>query len=119
LRKLKLASGPRARELLEYDFKIVRNKVTKMKRELIENYYAEKLNSVRGDHKRTWQVVNQVLYNDVRNSKSACKTLLVEGREILDPSHIAELLNKFFASVGDLLSRELPPISPCKYTPSC
>jgi len=52
-----------AKALLDHDFKLARDSLSNMKRELKKKYYGASLTQVRGDSRRTWKVLNQLVYN--------------------------------------------------------
>ena len=57
------------------------------------------------DTKKTWAVLSDILNRDIRNSVS--DNMIINGLECSDKQAIAEHFNSFFATVGELNSRNI------------
>lgn len=81
-------------------FNRLRNKVTKLIRSKKKSYYELKFNELRGDIKRTWSLINNVIGTSVNNKRGNILKLNVNNNIITDPQDIANALNDHFATVG-------------------
>ena len=61
--------------------------------------------------KKTWQTVKHLIGSDVGRERE--RSLIVDGREIVDTQQIANELNNFFASIGQKLNEEILIIGTC------
>ena len=63
--------------------------------------------------KKTWAVISDILNRDIRNSVS--DNMIINGLECSDKQAIAEHFNSFFATVGELNSRNITEHSDSSY----
>jgi len=83
-----------------------KNRVSSIIRRVKCKFYCNKFDSVRGDVRETWKIVNSII-----NSKSGSKSIdeiEVEGRSITDSQDIAEEFNSYFRDVAVNLERDIP-----------
>ena len=87
------------------EYKRFRNYVTNRVRVAKTDYYHNKLDSYRGDLRRTWRIVNDVLKPNKKtvtlNSVSA------DGIEYSTSEEIAKQLNSYFSTVGQSISESI------------
>ena len=62
------------------------------------NYYSEKFRENAGDMKGTWQTMNDVLKGERKNCR--IDEILVEGKRVTEPKHIANEFSKIFQRLG-------------------
>ena len=90
----------------ELKYKHARNLVNKEKRRCKHEYYMSKFESVKGNLKYTWNVINELL-NKSKN-KSQCEAILVNDRTLENKQDIANEFNKYFNTVGTNIVKNLP-----------
>ena len=93
-----------AKALLDHNFKLARNSLTNMKRELKKKYYGASLTLVHGDSRRTWKVLNQLVYNRSDRGTIDCQKILINQREVTSNIEIATSFNQYFVNVGNSLA---------------
>ena len=81
------------------DYKKLRNKVTKLKRDSKVDYYHRFFDENKKKSSAIWKGIRSIV-NPKNTSRKDIKLLNDKGKNICDPTQIAELLNKSFASVG-------------------
>ena len=86
-------------------YKHLRNKVTQKIRDAIQLHYHGLIEENKGDPKRMWKVINEVL--DKATPSTEVSTLDVEGRTITKEKDIAEALNHHFTTIGPKLASKL------------
>ena len=90
-------------------FKIYRNKISTLtrlsKKMYVHNYFQNNTNNL----KRTWESINDLINRKKKNSKviAAMKRPLNQGISH-DPLENANILNRYFASIGSRLASDLP-----------
>ena len=75
-------------------------------KEIEKNYYSELLTRYKGDAKRTWNVIRDVIGKKGSYRDTFPKDILSEGVKIIDEKTIAETFNKFFINVGPKIGRQ-------------
>ena len=70
------------------------------------NYYGSQFEKYRGDVKRTWAAIKEIL-NRNKKSTEFPKYFVINGSKISDAKLIANNFNTFFANVGPNLSRNI------------
>ena len=70
------------------------------------NYFGSQFEKYRGDVKRTWAAVNEIL-NRNKKSTEFPKYFLINGSKITNAKLIADNFNAFFANVGPNLSKNI------------
>jgi len=94
----------------EANFKTVRNRVTRMIRDSKKSYFSKKFDEVKGDLKRTWAVINNVLHPNFDKKRGNIDKLNVRDSLISNPHDIANALNNYFSTVGsDIASSFVDP----------
>ena len=86
-------------------YKTLRNQANTLNRELIKQYFAEKIPKEKGNMKGTWKTVNQ-LVND-RSKSTNISFLDIGGNHILNSSAIANSMNGYLCSISNDLTSEL------------
>ena len=79
--------------------KLVLKEIEIAKRE----YFARVFATYRSDMKKTWQVISETLSRNIKKNELPSK-FFHEGREIEDPTEIANAFNIYFAHIGKNLS---------------
>ena len=82
--------------------KLVLKEIEIAKRE----YFARVFATYRSDMKKTWQVISETLSRNIKKNELPSK-FVHEGREIEDPTEIANAFNKYFAHIGINLSSKI------------
>ena len=72
-------------------------------------YYHDRLNKFKSDSRKTWNIINDILWRK-KSRKEFPKTFLLDGKEITDKHEIAEKFNSFFTNIGPTFSNKIPSI---------
>ena len=79
-------------------------------------FYTQKVNETRGDIKGTWKVLNSALG---KKTKSATiNSLKIKGKDLSNPSEIANELNNYFCDTARRIRSEDPALKSNENTPS-
>ena len=84
-----------------------KNYVTNEIKRARNNYYHNIFLQYKNDARKTWQVINDLLGNNV--SKKIIKYLLVNNIEYTDSSDIANIFSQYFANIPSSLEANIPP----------
>lgn len=84
---------------LHNHYKKFRNKLTRIKEKSKQNYYSEQLQNSKGDSRKTWNVINNVLRKNKKSSNIPSK-LEINDKVLSTPHLILNGLNDHFASIG-------------------
>ena len=82
------------------EYKIIRNKVTKLKRDIRVEYYHRFFDENKRKSSAIWKGIRSIV-NVNSTTRKDIKLLDEKGKNVCDPNKIAELLGKYFASVGN------------------
>jgi len=88
------------------EYKNFRNKVTAQIRLSKANYYKEKIQDSKGNPRKTWQFINEILSQNKKNS--SVLSLKIDDHEITDSETIANIFNQHFSTVGSNLASQIP-----------
>ena len=75
-----------------------------IKRKSKKNYYLEKILSFKGDVKKTWKTMKDLIGKAKMNKSSLPQKFRVKKTDIFDQVKIATEFNRFFANVGPMLA---------------
>ena len=78
-----------------------------------KKYYKNKFTNYQNNIKKTWQTINEILERSKYNTNKI-NFLLKVGKDICEPTEIANTLNEHFSTVSSKLISQLPP-STIKY----
>lgn len=78
---------------------LYRNVYNRLKTDTRKQYYAELMNNYKGDMKKTWGVINNVLGRN-NNKTSPAQVFMNNDTEISDDNIIAEEFCKYFTEIG-------------------
>ena len=70
-------------------------------------YYHDRLNKFKSDSRKTWNIINDILWRN-KSRKAFPKKFLLDNKEIVDHQEIAEKFNSFFTNIGPNLSNKIP-----------
>ena len=90
----------------EQRYKTYRNKLTSILRKAERAYYKSKLDQYKGDVKRTWIVINDVIRRGKRSKKLA-DFMLKDNQKVYNKQVIANMFNEFYINVGPKLASEI------------
>ena len=89
------------------EYKIVRNELTKMKRDNKIDYYHKYFETNKNKASSIWKGIRSIM--DISNSsRRDIKLLNDNGNTVADPKKIVELFNKYFVNVGPNIDRKIP-----------
>ena len=103
--KLKNKNSESARTIYN-QYKIIRNKITKAKRESKVNYYKDFFDSNKQKSSLIWKGIRS-LVNINNSSKKDIKLINTNGKNVSDPKVIAELFNEYFVNVGSNIDSKI------------
>ena len=83
------------------EYKLPRNKVTAMNRQVRKNYFRNKLEENRGKRKVVWDTLRQVLPSN--NYRTEIDKVVVDGKELIGKHDIASCLNDYFTTIASSL----------------
>lgn len=87
-------------------FRKFRNYVNEEIKRSKSNYYVNLIEDSKGDSNKLWNAVNEVSSRKIQTSPPNC--IISNGIQHTDAWSIATVLNKHFASIGQLLADKLP-----------
>ena len=88
-------------------FKTYKNRLLKVIRNSRKMYYQDLIEKNRGDGKRTWHTLKEVI-GLAPNKSSQIKQITVGTNHITESREISNQLNEFFTTIGPTLERSLP-----------
>ena len=91
----------------EIKYKAYRNKLTALLRTAEKTYYQELLNKSKGDSKKTWDIINNVLRKNPKKSISI-ENFQISGDKIIGKTNISNAFNDHFVHIGSKLQSQLP-----------
>ena len=86
-----------------------RNKFTSIIRAAEKAYYANRFESLKGNMKETWNLINNLIKNNA-TGKPVVKEILSNDQIVNDPIDIANKFNEFFINVGPNLASKIPSV---------
>ena len=97
---------------------LLKSQIREINQEIMEakrTYYARKIEKFKGDAKKTWGTIFEIM-NKNRKKSRFTPFFEVDNRKITDKKDIANEFNNFFSTIGQKLADEintsnLPPIS--------
>ena len=82
------------------------NRTIKLAKEI---YYKETIDSVEGDSKKLWKIID-TLINSKNEEKNFPQKLDIEGKKVRDLQSICNNLNLYFANIGKNLAKSIRPL---------
>ena len=76
-------------------------------------YYINTFNSCQSNIKKTWGLIRQLLSKKDRTSN--IKSIIINGREIIENSEVAEQFNNYFADIAHTLDSQIPSTNQSPY----
>ena len=105
--KLKTATvKSRLMDILMEAYKQVHNRTNAMKSKLKKEYFTDKIRSCERNMKDTWNTINLLINKQPKTT--IISSLLVDGNVVTKPEKIADSMNKYFCSIGEELSKDIP-----------
>ena len=92
------------------DYKIYRNKLTRVKEQAKRLYYNQLIQENMHNFQKVWKTINEIL-NKVpkRNNLRIHQILDNKGVIHTDPPAISNTFNNYFAEVGPSMAKDIPP----------
>ena len=100
--KIKIAAVKTKTEFLISAYRQLRNKATKMNRDVKRAYFMNKIHASEGNLKETWKTIDKLV--NKRSKTTNISSLNVDGNPVTDPVGIANSMAQFFCNFGDDLS---------------
>ena len=95
----------------EETYETFKNLFETIKRRSKKKFYSEKLQKFKGDAKKTWIVMKEILGKCTTKSSTLPTKITVNKTDIFDIKKIADELNKFFTNIGTDLANKIPNAS--------
>ena len=100
----------RDNSILSGKYKTYRNTLNRLLRRAKSNYYHSVLNKHKGNSKKAWETINEIIYDKKRSSSPPSKLMNSDSEVISNPLAIAEEFNDFFTKVGKPMATLLPAV---------
>ena len=100
----------RDNSILSSKYKTYRNTLNRLLRRAKSNYYHSVLNEHKGNSKKAWETINELIYDKKRSSSPPSKLMNSDNEVISNPLAIAEEFNDFFTNVGKSMATLLPAV---------
>ena len=104
--KMKYRDNETAKSIYD-EYKIIRNKVTKLNRDGRVEYYHRFFDENKRKSLSIWKGIRSIV-NVNSTTRKDIKLLDEKGKNVCDSNKIAELLNKYFALVGNNIDKKIP-----------
>lgn len=91
----------------ECQYKLYRNKLTKLIKHAEKKHYEALLEANKSNLKKTWSILKDII-NKKRKQKMQIKFRVSDTSTITDPFVISENFNDFFVNIGHNLARRIP-----------
>ena len=88
-------------------FKKIRNEVNSKLEEAEDKYYQELLNSEKNSFKNLWEVAGSIINPQKMKKSTNIKSLKLKGNTVTDPNKMADIMNKFFSTIGKNLASQI------------
>ena len=95
----------------EETYKTYKSLFETIKRRSKKKFYSEKLQKFKGDAKKTWSVMKEILGKCTTKSSTLPTKITVNKTDIFDTKKIADEFNKFFTNIGTDLANKIPNAS--------
>ena len=95
----------------EETYKSYKSLFETIKRRSKKKFYSEKLQKFKGDAKKTWSVMKEILGKCTTKSSTLPTKITVNKTDIFDTKKIADEFNKFFTNIGTDLANKIPNAS--------
>ena len=89
-------------------YKTYKNFFETIKRKLKKNYYSEKVLGSKGDVKKTWKTMKDLIGKAKMNKSLLPQKVRVKRIDIFDQEKITTEFNRFVANVGPMLAKKIP-----------
>ena len=94
-------------EVNNHQYKQYKNKLNWLLKIAKKRYYDFKLEGAKGNLKKIWKLLNQIISR--KGMKSKLPSIFIDGnREICNPNDIANKFCNFFTNIGLRLANQLP-----------
>lgn len=90
----------RANKVSRYTYNRFRNDVTSRIRSAKKTFYESKFSEFRGDMKRTWKLINDIIRPGTTLNRNSINEILVGDSLLTDDLEIATAFNDFFVDIG-------------------
>ena len=107
LRKYCNLKDPIRKENVYIQYKVLRNSITKMKRQSKIDYYNKYFEANKSKSKFIWKGIRSIV-NINSNSRRDIRLINDDGKHITDPKKIAGLFNKYFVNIGPDIDKDIP-----------
>ena len=94
----------------EETYKTYKNLFETIEKRSKKKFYSEKLRKFKGDAKKTWSVMKELLGKCITKSSTLPTKIAVNETDIFDATKIDEF-NKFFTNIGTDLANKIPNAS--------
>ena len=89
-------------------YKTYENLFETIKRRSQKNFYSEKLQKFKGDAKKAWSAIKEIVGKYTTKSSTLPTKITVNKTHIFDTKQIADEFNKSFTNIGTDLANKIP-----------
>ena len=89
-------------------YKVYNNLFETIKRKAKKKYYSEKLLKFKGDAKKTWSVMKELIGKSKTEFSNLPQKISIDKKNIFDERKIANEFNNFFTNIGINLASKIP-----------
>ena len=93
----------------EYRYKVAKREHQSLVRREKNNFYKTKLENCKGDSKKTWRIINEVLSRNTEKLGTICKqeTLTFDGKNYSTNSDISNHFNSFYRDIAMKIAKNI------------
>ena len=92
-------------------YRFFRNYVNKKLTDSKLEFFSRQLNQVKGNMKRTWNIINGLLKPCTNRKMPNIRSLLINNQQIFGNDQISNSLNQHFSTIGSTISNSFPGTS--------
>ena len=96
-----------AGRLSRSSYDLIRNRVTKLIRDRKKSYFHTKFKELKGDIKRTWTLLNDVIHPNLSRKRGNIEKFIIGSTTYTDSLEIANALNQYFSTVGSSIANSI------------
>ena len=92
---------------MKRQIKLAKTFLKPLKRDYRKKFYSEKLRKFKGDARKTWGFMKEILGKCTKRSSTLPTKITVNKTDIFDAAKVADEFNKFFTNIGTDLAKKI------------